>query len=275
MALSEPVWIGSTQAIAMDIDQQTSDSDPSPSPRDVFTTTRWSIIQAAKQSQSDEAREAMEMLCRTYWLPLYAFARRQGNSPQDAEDLTQGFFSKVIEKEYLVSVDRSKGRFRSFLLASLRHYMLDEHKRATRVKRGGGREILSLDTEYAEERLAFDESEQESPEAVFDRQWALTVTQTALETLENDYQRSGKAAVFDALRPLLRGDADALSYEGAARSLGLTENAFRVSLSRLRQRYRTGLREVIAQTVAHPKDIDDEMRHLFRVLTAESEKEVG
>lgn len=249
---------------------ETSSSQSNPKGEGIFTTTRWSMVVAAKQSQSEEARSALEVLCRTYWLPLYAYVRRQGHLRQEAEDLTQGFFARMLEKDYLVSVERSKGRFRSFLLASLRHYILDDYKYARRQKRGGGAETISLDIEYAEERLSSDQDQTGSPEIIFDRQWALAVTRSALEALADDYARLDKATLFETLKPFLMGSTQSESYSQTAESLGITQNALRVAISRLRQRYRELLRQEVAQTVAHPQDIDGEMRHLFQVISAQA-----
>lgn len=234
-----------------------------------FHTTHWSVVLAAKDRSEPGAAEALERLCCTYWYPLYAHVRRQGHAPPDAEDLTQGFFARLLEKEWLRSADSERGRFRSFLLASLRHFLSNERDRERAQKRGGGRPILSLDGPGAEERLRSEPAGGCSPQAEFDRRWALTVLGSVLDRLEDEHERKGKAELFRHLRGLLAGGAAEGMHEAVARELGMAEGAVRVAAHRLRRRYRELLRREIAQTVASPEEVEDELQHLFSALAGE------
>jgi RNA polymerase sigma-70 factor (ECF subfamily) len=230
-----------------------------------FTTTRWSVVLAAG-TEDTRGREALARLCQVYWYPLYAFVRRQGHSPHDAQDLTQAFFLRLLEKTYLADVERSKGKFRSFLLAALKHFLSNEWARAKTLKRGGGQTIVSLDIGSGEDRYCREPQDNATPERLFERRWALTLLDQVLTRLSDEYAATGKRATFDQLQGCLTGDSDAQAYTELAARLGMTEGAVKVAVHRLRRRYRAMLREEIAQTVADPTEIDDEIRQLFSAL---------
>jgi len=240
--------------------------DSSSAGGDRFTTTRWSLVLAAAGTEDARGREALAKLCQTYWYPLYAFVRRQGHGPHDAQDLTQEFFMRLLEKDYLGDVDRSKGKFRSFLLAALKHFLSKERARAKTLKRGGGHTLVPLDTLSAEDRYRREPEDNATPERLFERRWALTLLDQVLTRLSEEYETTGKRAMFEQLQGCLTGDSDMPPYAELAARLGMTEGAVKVAVHRLRQRYRGVLREEIAQTVADPAEIDDEIRQLFSAL---------
>jgi RNA polymerase sigma factor (sigma-70 family) len=230
-----------------------------------FATTHWSTVLAAGDGTSPGASEALEKLCRTYWHPVYAFVRRRGHDREQAEDLTQGFFEQLIEKELASRADPERGRFRNFLLRVLTQFLADDRRRERALKRGGDKLLLPLSRSLAEERLV---SETEaSPEIAFARKWALTALDEVLGLLKQESQRSGKGAMFDALSPYLQGERGLPGYAEVAQKLGMTTGAVKVGIHRLRLRYRELLRAVVAQTVADPSEIDDEIRFLFQVLS--------
>ena len=228
-----------------------------------FATTHWSTVLAAGDSASTGASEALEKLCRTYWLPVYVFVRHQGYNREQAEDLTQGFFEQLIEKELTSRADPERGRFRNFLLKVLTQFLADERRGERALKRGGDKPLLPLDRSLADQCL----SPEPSPEIAFARKWALTVLDEVLGLLKQESEGSGKAAVFEALSPYLQGEQGLAHYAEVAQRLGMTESAVRVGAHRMRLRYRELLRAVVAQTVADPAEIDDEIRFLFRVLS--------
>lgn len=230
-----------------------------------FATTHWSLVVTAGNSSSQEAAGALETLCRTYWYPLYAFARRQGHAPEEAKDLTQGFFALMIERRFTQRADPELGRFRTFLLRAFTDYLIDCHRRGHAAKRGGECTFLPQDISALEEHLAADRSN--SPELLFDRRWALTVVGQATALLQAESEKQGKSQVFVALSCYLQGDAGGASYLQVGQKLGLSAGAVKVTVYRLRQRFRELLRAVVAQTVQDPRDIDDEVRHLVEVLT--------
>ena len=232
----------------------------------IFATTHWSVVLAAGQSTDAQASEALEQLCRTYWYPLNAFVRREGRSPEDAQDLTQGFFARLLEKNYLAQVERQKGKFRSFLLAALRHFLADQRDRARAVKRGGGADCLSLDAQTAEERYRLEPVDRMDAEKIYERRWAMTLLEQALTRLRDENIAAGKLELFERLRDFVAGESDISSAE-AATQLGLTESTVKSALHRLRQRYRELVREEIAHTVADPAEIDTELRYLIAVLS--------
>jgi RNA polymerase sigma-70 factor (ECF subfamily) len=215
---------------------------------------------------ADDAEDALAALCRAYWFPLYAFVRRQGISPHDAEDLTQGFFAHLLAKGALGNVAREKGRFRTFLLASLKHFLADERDRAQAQKRGGGQTAISFDACDAEARYAIEPRDELSPDRLFDRRWALAVIDRALARLRYEYAASGKSALFDALRPLLTGAGAAISYAELGAPFAMNEGAVKVGVHRLRQRYGAALRAEIAETVDTAAEVDAELRHLIDAL---------
>ena len=235
-------------------------------PRDYFATTHWTMVLHAGRNDTTRAQEALALLCRTYWYPIYAYVRRRGYSPEDAEDLTQGFFARLLELNSLADVRREKGKFRSFLLASLNHFLSDEWDRARAQKRGHGR-VISLDTDAAETRFGREPADASTREKMFERQWAMTLLETVVQRLQCDYQAAGKGALFMALRFSIMGDKTDVPYTQLAAEVGLSEEALRVAVHRLRQRYRQLLRDEIAQTVATPAEVDGEIRHLFSALT--------
>jgi len=225
---------------------------------DVFAQTRWSVVVAARDPV--RARTALEELCRVYWFPLYTYVRRRGYSPEDAQDLTQTFLARLLEKNWLDVVAPEKGKFRSFLLAALKHFLANEWDRARARKRGGGTVPVSLDTETRYQREPRDEL---SPDRLFDRQWALALLEIVLDRLGKEHDTPERRRLFAALRGTLTGDEPAGGYAAAARQLGLNEGAIKVAVHRLRKQYRDLLREEIAQTVADPQEVSEELRSLF------------
>ena len=231
-----------------------------------FMTTHWSLVLAAAGAEDSHGREALAKLCQIYWYPLYAFVRRQGHDPHDAQDLTQEFFMRLLEKDYLGDVDCSQGKFRSFLLVALKHFLSKEWARAKTLKRGGGQTLVSLDALSAEDRYRREPEDNATPERLFERRWALTLLDQVLTTLSEEYETTGKRAMFEQLQGCLTGDSHLLPYAELAVRLDMTEGAVKVAVHRLRLRYRGALREEIAQTVADPAEIDDEIRQLFSAL---------
>jgi len=240
-----------------------------------FVATRWSVVLAAAgrggtdggvAASTASSRRALEELIRAYWFPLYAFVRRRGSSPQQAEDLTQGFFAHLLENEGLTSVDRARGKFRSFLLAAFTHFAADQHDKAIAAKRGGRLRVLSLDTAAAEASYAKELADTMTPERLFERSWAIAVLNQVVLRLEQEYAGRDKLALFEALRYHLDGQADERSHAETARSLGITEGAVRVQAHRLRRRYRDLLRHEIGQTVADDGLVDEEIRYLLNCL---------
>jgi RNA polymerase sigma factor (sigma-70 family) len=244
------------------------DSDSPVTPREVFATTRWTVVLHARDASDTQAREALENLCRAYWYPLYAFVRRQGVSPEDAQDLTQAFFERLIEKNFLADVQRDKGRFRSFLLAALKHFLANEWDKARALKRGGGVVHVPIDTASAETRYGLEPAHFDSPEKLFERRWAITLLDRVLERLRDEHVKAGKADMFEQLKPSLTAEKASLSYAELGARLGLSEGAVKVAVHRLRQRYRELLRAEIAETVDNPGEVDEELRHLFTALSA-------
>ena len=228
-----------------------------------FVTTHWSVVLAAGQDAALASRKALERLCLTYWTPLYFFARGQGFSVEDAEDLIQGFFMGVLEKDTLKKVEKDRGRFRSFLLSALRFHMANESRKARAAKRGSGQRVFSLDFETAENHYSHYLAENHTPEKLFERQWAKTVMAHALERLGRTYARTGKQSLFQSLRNVLVEVDSGFSYGETAAALNIKEGALRVALHRMRRRLADSVREEIAQTVAHADDIEDEIRNLF------------
>ena len=228
-----------------------------------MATTQWSRVLAARDGSDTEARAALEELCATYWEPLYAFVRFQGATPDEAADLTQGYFTDLLEKDFLSAVDPSKGRFRSFLLSSLKHFLSHERDRAGALKRGGGTQLESIDVEGAEQRLGLASHEEVSPEEAFEHRWAVSMLNRALKRLRQLSVESGTEMQFEGLKPYLTGEGQGVSYRGVAESLGMSEGAVRMAVSRLRKRLGQCLRTEVADTVAAPADIDDEVRHII------------
>jgi RNA polymerase sigma-70 factor (ECF subfamily) len=232
-----------------------------------FTTTRWSIVLAAAHDSRPQAREALATLCGAYWFPLYYYVRRRGYRADEAQDLTQAFFATLLEKEYLDMADPGRGRFRSFLLASLSHFLANEWDRARARKRGGGK-VISMDVADAESRYSLEPADDLTAERLFERQWAMTLLDQVLAELREELARDGKQPLFDRLKGFLGGEAPGASYGQVAAELGMTEGAVKTAVHRLRRHYRRLLRARIAQTVASAEEIDDEIRHLFAALGA-------
>jgi RNA polymerase sigma-70 factor (ECF subfamily) len=232
-----------------------------------FTTTHWSLVVAAGADQASQtrARTALEELCRTYWYPLYAFVRGRGYSATDAQDLTQAFFTQILASRGFASADRAKGRFRSYLLGAMKHFLANEWHRSQAQKRGSRVRFIEWDALDAEGRYADTKRPAEPPETVFDREWAMETVAGALRTLRNEMADSGKAEQFAALKGCLTGE-DELPRNEIAAHLGMSEGAVKVAIHRLRRRYRDLLRVAIAETVANEADLDEEMRYLVTVL---------
>lgn len=246
-----------------------SSSASSSAPAHWFGTTQWTDLMTARQGGSPEAKAALERLCQTYWYPLYAYVRRSGYSAQDAEDLTQAFFLQIIEKNYLGSVDRRKGKFRSFLLAALNHFLANERDWQQAAKRGGGKVLISLDDDQSkEDRYLREPASDLTPEKIYESQWAATVLEQGRARLREEYSAEGKGPIFDRLEIYLAQQPDSGDYEAVATELGMKSGTVAVTVHRLRQRYGEQIRAEIARTVARPEEIEDEMRHLREVVGA-------
>lgn len=232
-----------------------------------FTTTHWSVVLAAGHQVEKCAQEALAKLYHTYKPPLYSFLRRTGYSPQDAEDLIQDFFVHLLKKEALGRADPAKGRFRSFLLSSLKHFLVNWHEYNQAQKRGGGRPLVRLDADSAETWHKLEPADNNlTPDKAYERRWALTLLSQVLARLRDEHVKAGKLNLFEEIKGYLSGDNDLALYAEVARKNGTTENAIKMMVSRLRQRYRELIREEIAQTVASPEEIDDELRYLLAAL---------
>ncbi len=233
---------------------------------DIFATTRWTVVLAAGRSDTPEAGRALEELCRVYWFPLYAYARRTGLAPADAEDVTQSFFAHFLGGHYLEGLNSEKGRFRAFLLASFKHFLSNERDRASRQKRGGGVIHVPIDVEAAEMRYGQEPADHLTPDKVFDREWALALLDRVLARLEGEMQAEGRGRHFEALKGFLAAGVEPGTHAAAAAALGLSEGAARIAVHRLRRRYRELLRGEIAQTLTRPERVEDELNALFRAF---------
>ena len=243
-----------------------AESATSPGGLRVFPMTQWTVVLAAGGTPSPESAAALERLCSSYWYPLYAFVRRSGYSPEDAEDLTQEFFARLLEHNWIAHADRHKGRFRSFLLMTMKRFLSKEWKRAKRLKRGGAVRLVPVHLNAAEMRYCREPADTRTPEQMFEMEWALTLLESVLVRLCEDHAREGKGALFQALEPCLIGSREAQPYAALGSQLGMTEGAARVAVCRLRERYRERLREEIGHTVASPAEVEEELRHLRRVM---------
>lgn len=232
----------------------------------IFATTHWTAVLAAGRGSSRQADVALEELCRTYWYPLYAYVRRQGHSRENAEDLTQGFFARLLEKNYLEGVRSDKGKFRAFLLVAVKRFLANEWDRANRQKRGGGVMPLSLDWQDADSRYQINPADNLSPDKLYDRAWAVIVLERVITRLRDENGAESKAKLYEQLKPFLMMGKSEIPYAQAAAALKLTEGAVRVAVHRLRRRYRELLREEITQTLANPAQADEEMQSLFNAL---------
>jgi len=231
-----------------------------------FETTRWSIIAAARGSDPEAAHAALSTLCETYWYPVYAFIRRWGADPDRARDLTQGFFASLLERRDIEQVQPERGRFRTFLLASAKHFVLNESARGRAMKRGGGVPLLSLAFDEAEGRYQFEPVDGTTPETLYERRWALTVLERVMATVQKKWQRAGRGAEFEVLKASLLGEGPPGGYAAAAQQLGTTEGAIKVAVHRLRRAFRNELRAAIGETVADPADVEEEVKYLERAL---------
>jgi RNA polymerase sigma-70 factor (ECF subfamily) len=231
-----------------------------------FRTTHWSVVLRAGQQDTPESAAALETLCRGYWYPLYAYVRRRGYREHDAEDLTQAFFAHLLERRAFRAVGPARGRFRSFLLASLNHFIADERDRQQAQKRGGGRQIISFDAHDAEQRYRLEPVDLTTPEKLFERRWAVTLLDAALARLEQEFAAAGKAELFEQLRAFIVEGAENRTYAEVAAQLGMTEDAVKKAAQRLRRRYQEAIREEIAHTVATASEIEEELRYLWSVL---------
>lgn len=232
-----------------------------------FTTTHWSMVLEA-QGESPAAQQALEKLCRSYWRPIYGFVRRRGVGPEEAKDLTQGFFALLLERRDLDAVRKEKGRLRSYLLTSLKHFLSNERSREMAIKRGAGQRLIPLEDLRERERIGFEPSETLPPDEIYERRWALSVLDQVLARLAEEYRAAGNLQLFDRLQKSLTNEVDRVPAADTAHDFGMTESAVRQASYRLRQRYRQILREEIAHTVMAAGDIDDELRHLVTVLRA-------
>ena len=237
--------------------------EPASAASDIFATTHWTVVVAAAGRPAPQADQALAELCHTYWYPLYAYVRRRGYSKQDAEDLTQGFFARFLERNYLAGLSCEKGRFRAFLLAALKHFLANEWDRSRRLKRGGGEAPIRLDWQDADTRYQIDPADKLSPDRLYDRTWAVTLLERVILRLRDENAASGKGTLFEELKPFLMVGKKAIAYPRAAAALGLTEGAVRVAVHRLRRRYRDLLRTEIAETLSDPGRVDEEMRTLL------------
>jgi len=235
----------------------------STAPGDIFATTHWTVVLAAGRRHTPQADRALEELCRTYWFPLYAYVRRRGNSKEDAEDSVQAFFARFLEKNYLAGLGAERGRFRAFLLASLKHFLINEWKRSRRLKRGGGEPLLSLDWETADTKFQVAAVNAPGPDQAFDREWALALLAKVIGRLQAECAADGKAKVFEALKIFLTAGQGETATAEVALALGLEAGAVRVAIHRLRKRYRQLLRDEIAHTLSDAAMVDEEMRALF------------
>ena len=234
--------------------------------RGLFPTTHWSVVLTAGQRESHQASAALEKLCRAYWFPLYAYVRRRGYDAADAQDLTQSFFARLLERNLLAGLKPTGAKFRSYLLTALKNFLIDEWEKARTVKRGGGAMVFPLDQLQAESRYPHERADAATPDVLFDRRWAETVLDQALEQLRQEYAAAGNQLLFDALVNCLTGAEQTQPHAGLGRRLGMTEDAVKMAVHRLRKRYAAWLRRGVAQTVSSPGEVDEELRCLLAAL---------
>lgn len=239
-----------------------------PWPRSVgaFTTTHWSVVLTAKESDGTTADAAIDRLCRAYWPPIYAYIRRDGHGPEDAQDLTQEFLSRFVHRDWLNHLQDRRGKFRSFMLTFLKHFLSDQRDRDRAQKRGGGQPLVPLDAYEAEERSVLEPRERLTPDSAYERRWAQTLMERAVERLRLEYTENGRALLFDTLKDLQPGERNETSYADIGLRLGLSEQAVKNAVHRLRRRHREILREEIAQTLADPSELEEEIQYLMTVL---------
>jgi len=244
-----------------------SDTAAPQAPRKWFVTTHWSVVLSAGRNDTTRARAALEQLCRSYWHPLYVYVRGAGYSREEAEDLTQEFFARLLAHNAVARADPARGRFRSFLLASLKHFLANEWEKARARKRGGGAQLLPLEFDTAETRYAQPVAPGDTPDRAYDRQWALSLLEVVLGRLRREYREAGREDMFADLKDTLGGGRSEIPYRELGARMGLSEGAVKVAAHRLRQRYRELLREEIANTVAGPEEVEEELKHLFAALS--------
>ncbi len=235
----------------------------SSAPGDIFATTHWTVVLAAGKQHTPQSDGALEELCQTYWFPLYAYVRRRGHAKPDAEDLVQAFFARLLEKNFLAGLDNDKGKFRAFLLAALKHFLANEWNKSQAQKRGGGAAHLSLDWQTADTKFQVAATSEVSPDKAFDREWALALLARVIERLQKECAVEGKAKLFEQLKKFLMAGGGESAQSEVAKSLGMEEGAVRVAIHRLRKRYRSLLRDEIANTLSDGTMVDEEMRALF------------
>jgi RNA polymerase sigma factor (sigma-70 family) len=235
---------------------------------DIFATTQWTIVLAAGERGTPQSDLALEELCRAYWFPLYAYVRRRGHTKEDAEDLTQAFFARFLAKNYLEGLSAERGRFRAFLLASLKHFLANEWDKAQRLKRGGGLTHVSLDWQTADTQFQIAAANEPSPDKAFDREWAVALLARVIERLQQECDADGRSKQFQQLKIFLTAGKGELSHGNAAMALGMDETTVRVTVHRLRKRYRQLLRDEIVQTLSDPAQVDEEIRALFGAFAA-------
>lgn len=253
---------------SLDPPESSSPSSEAPASHEgLMPETRWTLVQKVQaQGDTQSATDALGTLLQSYWQPLYAYARRRGESPSDAQDIVQGFCQMLISRNSILSVDRERGRLRSFLLAALERFLIDQWEKRSAGKRGGGKRTLSLEHEEAENRFIRETSHSLTPEKEFDRQWVLALLARVLESLRSDYEARGKEAVFEALRDTLEWQGNEESHSATASALGMTENAVKQAVFRMRRKYRELLRAEVALTLSQPEDLDEELRQLLLAL---------
>lgn len=238
--------------------------NPTPAPgAEAFKTTHWSVVLSSGHDSESVARQALEQLCRAYWFPLYAYVRRQGLSPEDAQDLTQAFFERFLERGYFALADPERGRFRTFLLTSLKHFLTEEWRRTNRQKRGGGLALVPFATEDAEGRYAAHPLDELSPDRLYDRRWAEAMLERVMARLAKDYESTGRTAVYSQLQQFLWGGQAEVSYADIGAKLAMSQGAVKVAVHRLRQRFRDLLRAEAAKTVRAPDQVEEELKHLL------------
>lgn len=228
-----------------------------------FRQTRWSLVRKATGSDSAESREALEALCRAYWFPIYAFIRRQGNLPHDAQDLTQEFFTRLLAGKSIARADPQLGKFRTFLLGALKHFLTDAQRKADAKKRGGGLEIISFEQTQAEARYRLEPMDDRTPDKIFDQRWTVVLLETAAARLSDEFRSGGKARQFEVLKPFLSAEGDDASYARAGAELNRSPKTIAVAVHRIRQRFRHLVRSAIADTVSTPDEVEEEYRSLF------------
>jgi RNA polymerase sigma factor (sigma-70 family) len=234
--------------------------------RAAFVTTHWSVVVAAGHHDTAQAQAALEKLCRAYWYPLYAYVRRRGQTVEEAQDLTQEFFARVLERHWLARADQARGRFRTFLLTAMERFLANEWDKLRALKRGGGQRNIPIQLDSAETRYGVEPADTRTPEQAFEHRWALALLDEVLGQLEAEFRARGQEESFAALKPCLVGERASQPYADLAARLGMEEGAVKVAVHRLRQRYRELLRAEIANTVASPAEVEAEMHHLFNVL---------